>query len=342
MKRLQMEEIREIYNLFSDDLSKYIFENRLMYSLTMDTKFMRNVVRTVDRAKEIYIRLKENKRKVGIFGAGYAGKYLFEAFKGIEFECYIDNKCYGGMCKGLPIISWQEFKEKYPEGIVMISSKLYHKEILQQLLDEGFPEKDIINAGKAIEELKYLQYFDLPQLEEKRQEKEIFIDAGCYDGNTSIEFFDWCQKKGHVYAWEPDPLNFEKCEQLFRSKGISYQLIPKGLWSEPKELKMKMGGDCSTITDKDWDISIGVDSIDRLIEEPATFIKMDIEGSEFEALLGAEKMISQHKPKLAICVYHKPEDIWEIPCLIHKFNPEYRFYLRHYAFSWNETVLYAL
>ena len=69
---------------------------------------------------------------------------------------------------------------------------------------------------------------------------------------------------------------------------------------------------------------------------------MDIEGAEYKALLGAEKTIKKYKPKLAICIYHKPEDVWEIPWLIHQFNPNYKFYLRHYSLTSPETVLYAI
>ena len=69
---------------------------------------------------------------------------------------------------------------------------------------------------------------------------------------------------------------------------------------------------------------------------------MDVEGSEYNALLGAEKTIAAHKPTLAISVYHKPQDIWEIPALILKLNPDYRFYLGHYSIARGETVLYAL
>ena len=74
-----------------------------------------------------------------------------------------------------------------------------------------------------------------------------------------------------------------------------------------------------------------------------TFIKMDIEGSELEALKGASTTISANKPKLAICVYHKIEDFWEIPIYINKLAPEYKFYVGHHTVSLTcpETVLYA-
>ena len=69
---------------------------------------------------------------------------------------------------------------------------------------------------------------------------------------------------------------------------------------------------------------------------------MDIEGAELEALKGAEETIKRYRPKLAICVYHKPEDIVEIPKYILNINPDYKLYLRHYSDNAGETVLYAI
>ena len=69
---------------------------------------------------------------------------------------------------------------------------------------------------------------------------------------------------------------------------------------------------------------------------------MDIEGSEGKALLGARKTITENKPKLAICVYHKPEDIIELPQIVLDMNPNYKLYLRHYSYTDTETVLYAI
>lgn len=69
---------------------------------------------------------------------------------------------------------------------------------------------------------------------------------------------------------------------------------------------------------------------------------MDIEGAELKALEGATECISKYSPQLAISVYHKPEDIIEIPMFIKSLNPKYRFWLRHYSLSWFDTVLYAV
>ena len=68
---------------------------------------------------------------------------------------------------------------------------------------------------------------------------------------------------------------------------------------------------------------------------------MDIEGSEQDALLGAAGIIRRDRPRLAICIYHKPEDLYEIPFLIKELVPEYRLYIRHHSDTYAETVLYA-
>jgi len=69
---------------------------------------------------------------------------------------------------------------------------------------------------------------------------------------------------------------------------------------------------------------------------------MDIEGSELQALQGAINTIKKSRPKLAVSVYHKRSDIWDIPMFLLGIHPDYRFYLRTYSFTGNETVLYAI
>ena len=69
--------------------------------------------------------------------------------------------------------------------------------------------------------------------------------------------------------------------------------------------------------------------------------KMDIEGAELQALEGMENMIKQDIPKLAICLYHRPQDMWEIPLYLYQIMPNYQFLIRHHDFEDNETVLYV-
>ena len=86
--------------------------------------------------------------------------------------------------------------------------------------------------------------------------------------------------------------------------------------------------------------TVALDSI--LLDKHLTFLKMDIEGGEYDALRGTERIISELHPKLAISVYHLPSDIYDVPALILSYYPDYKFYLRHYSPFAEETVLYAV
>jgi FkbM family methyltransferase len=83
--------------------------------------------------------------------------------------------------------------------------------------------------------------------------------------------------------------------------------------------------------------------VDTLFADiPLTFIKMDIEGAEYDALLGGRKVIERDQPILAICVYHTQNDIWRIPLLLHEMLPQHKFYLRGYEGDGFQTVLFAV
>ena len=114
------------------------------------------------------------------------------------------------------------------------------------------------------------------------------------------------------------------------------------MWDKATVLKFRMNGTSDSTISDDGDVEISVDTIDNMCDLRPTFVKMDIEGAEYKALCGAEKTIIKNKPKQAISVYHKPEDIIELPKLLLKYNPDYKFWIRHYSFGENETVLYAL
>lgn len=91
-----------------------------------------------------------------------------------------------------------------------------------------------------------------------------------------------------------------------------------------------------------WITFVDLTVDDALCGIDVTYIKMDIEGAELNALIGAENTIIKCKPKLAICVYHKTSDFWKIPQYIKSLNSEYKLYLRHHSNKncWG-TVLYA-
>jgi len=346
MHEIFREKINEIYQCFEDDLSKEIFADRMMYSLTGDYKYIMKLICRIEEGKEVYTRINKSNLPRVIFGAGIWGKNIIRAYGDTKFECFVDNNTTSDRKKycGLPVISFEEYLNKYKNAIVIISSRLYHQEIYVQLIENGVLEENIVNAGKLIDEMSKRQYFDLPVLKEKQTENEVFVDGGSFDGRTSVAFKDWCNgnyKK--VYAFEPDPNNQVKCKQLLSENCKNrYEIIPTGLWNEKTELCFEAISNGSSKVAEGGSIRINVACLDDMISDEVTFIKLDVEGSEYQAILGAQKTIKKYKPKLAISIYHKPEDIWELPELILSLNKNYRFYLRHYSTAASETVLYAI
>ena len=184
------------------------------------------------------------------------------------------------------------------------------------------------------------QYYDVYQAEGN----ETFIDAGTYDGETISEFVKWTKGNfNRVIAIEPIYENYVRIVEKFKSdKRIIVN--NNAAWNSKESINFSEDGAGSS-QDNNGAICVQGISIDELIEEKrvekVTYIKMDIEGSELQALLGARRVISKDKPKLAICLYHKPFDFIELGDAILDFCPDYRFVIRHYNSNMWETVLYA-
>jgi FkbM family methyltransferase len=168
----------------------------------------------------------------------------------------------------------------------------------------------------------------------------VFVDAGAYHGETIEQFISF--QKGmfdKVYAFEMDENNYDVLKEKDYDERV--ELLNHGLWNE--EIECWYVSDDTSSSIGEGNMVVWCTSLDEVIpEENVTFIKMDIEGAEMNALLGGEKCIKRCKPQLAICVYHKPEDIYDITALIHRWLPEHKLYIRHHSPVFTETVLYAI
>lgn len=193
----------------------------------------------------------------------------------------------------------------------------------------------------------YQQYFH-PYI--RPEDGDVIVDGGAFTGDTIQCIVDRGIKFREIYAFEPDHRNLEILRSNFDSDNIL--IIAEGLWSkEGKLLFINADNPVSSYVideqavDKDIKASdyVEVTSIDTFFErrEKPTFIKLDIEGGEVDAIKGAQQVISNYSPKLAVSIYHRPSDIWEIPLLINNMNPKYKFYLGHHSFYWVETIVYA-
>lgn len=174
----------------------------------------------------------------------------------------------------------------------------------------------------------------------------IVIDGGAYDGMTAKAFCDiGCQ----VYAFEMDCLNYQKGLNLAQNE--KFVLENMGLGKRRAELQYRANGVGSAISKNGGERARIID-IDTYVNEKSLpqidFIKMDIEGSEMSALQGAAHSIRKYKPKMAICTYHKLQDMWQIPLYIKKLRPDYEFAFRHHIidggqeYLWNKDELQLL
>jgi len=205
------------------------------------------------------------------------------------------------------------------------------------------------------------QYY-LPEMYENSIIKdEIIIDAGAEVGGTIKAFINrFGNAIKRIYAFEPAPVFMEQLRKT-ASRFSDYSIITHqcGLSST--------NGTSSFVLYNNWlggshlnerrqvmneyflkacepnAITVTINRLDDIIpnDEKITFIKMDIEGAEYNALEGARSIIQKHKPRLAICLYHSDFDYIQIPQLIREMVPEYKLYIRHHLPSWAETVLYA-
>lgn len=173
---------------------------------------------------------------------------------------------------------------------------------------------------------------------------EVIIDAGAYDGDSALLFRHIAGASADIYSFEPDSSNYD---DLIGRVCNDSKIYPEnlGLWKCKDILHFSEDCNGSSHIEKNGRLDVGVTDLDSYCSEKGivpTYIKMDIEGAEKEAIFGAKENIKKCKPKLAICLYHKPEDIYEIPLLVYKLNPQYKMYIRHYSDCRTDTVLYAI
>ncbi|MFF2912217.1 FkbM family methyltransferase [Paenibacillus sp. NPDC057934] len=219
-----------------------------------------------------------------------------------------------------------------------------------KLLDDDYSRQVFYNRINALITGNNKYLFPLrsksPQYFEKGiialSNKEILVDGGAYIGDTVEEFLK--QTTGEfekIYSFEPEQTKHSAFLQEFSNPNI--ELFPYGLWKENDVLKFEALDSGSSGVNVAGSMEIKVVSLDNILKgAPVTFIKMDIEGSELEALIGAKETIKKYKPKLAICIYHKPLDIVQIPLFLKELVPDYKIYMRHYNINIFETVCYAV
>ena len=173
---------------------------------------------------------------------------------------------------------------------------------------------------------------------------ETFVDCGAFDGDTLRAYL----------AKRPDGFRRFVC---IENDAATFAKLAKYVATLPASLGAKVQlhlaavgtGDDSCASRIAMDeqqagptpLKVAISELAGL-DEPTTFVKMDIEGAEEAALEGARSVIERDQPILAVCVYHRPEDLWRLPLLMHQMLPDHHMHLRcHEGDGW-QTVAYAV
>ena len=172
---------------------------------------------------------------------------------------------------------------------------------------------------------------------------EIYVDGGSYDGDSVRLFIRRAKNKyDKILAFVPDKVIYRKLVQKMNDKG-RIECLNQGLFNKNGKVSFSTTSDRASLIESGGTSSINVASIDSVLNgERVSFIKMNIEGAEINALKGAQKSIKQWFPKMAISCYHRPSDLWQIPLLINKMSKKYNLYLRQHDGGVIESVCYAI
>lgn len=278
--------LKTIYSHMADRYSKQLFGNRLLYSLTGDQVWVEEIINMTEEGKVFIQKLNQKDTQENIiFGTGAWGKGLLRSFPDFRWDYFVDNHVKENEIAGIPVIAFKELYEKHNKATVVIATRLYHKEILQQLMEHGFSEENIINMGKMVDDMSRKQYFDLSYLPHK--DREVFVDCGCFDGRTSLLFTKWCHGNyEHIFAFEPDKDNYEKCKMTLEELD-DISVLNFGLWDKTDVLHFNAISTGASSIIEDGGTEINVKALDDVLDhEAVTFIKMDVEGSELKTLRG--------------------------------------------------------
>ena len=229
-------------------------------------------------------------------------------------------------------------------------NKDFFEHFYQNLSDQHSKDSFVAYLlSKMRQDMKYLppifekiQYF--PKDIIRFTKEESYVDCGAFTGDTIADFLKATGGAyGHIWAAEPDKSNYRQLmDYINKEKLANIDVVNKGIYSSAGKLPFQESGSMLSMISEDADNYIEVDTIDRITSgDRVTYIKMDVEGAELEALKGAEQTIREYKPTLGISIYHKQRDLIDIPQYIMSLVPEYKFYFRVHKKLAIDTVLYG-
>lgn len=293
--------------------------------------FMGHQVKRLSQVEEEY----EDFVVVLAFGAGYGS--LIEKIDGI-------SRRHKLLVPDTAVVGGEPFTKEYLSENFLKIKKVY------DILEDSFSKKVFENilCYKITGEISYLREITtLPQEAYdnilKIARDSTYVDLGAYNGDTVREFISLSgEDYKRIIAVEPNGRNYRKlCEYSQNVRNLT--CINAACQSFSGEIKFSKGGGRMAKADGNGVLTSCV-SVDDIVKgDGCDYIKYDVEGAEKEALEGSRETVKSFSPKLCVALYHRLEDIFEIPLQIYEMNPDYKFYMRHYPYypAW-ETNLFCV
>lgn len=354
---------------FADELSEKIYFNLLNISEKEDLRYLSKAIKLSgidpDPAYQWYMDLKEmenNGVQLILYGLGETARTIWQTeldrrgTPGYLHFPFLGDIDWFGVCDkntdqfpngflGKKVMSVDELLLLKEKNIcVCIGAPDYYEEIEKELIELGIKKEQIVRHiyPKTIcyEDKQYFDDF----MEVKRE--STVIDGGCFRCDSLERFIQWNKEKGYdrIITYEPDPINYEICKNKIEEESWNnVEIIHAGLSDKEYTCNFMGNGDDTSYASMDGSNQTQMLSIDKCTAgKHVSFIKLDVEGFELETLKGAEECIKRNHPRMAISLYHKAEDLTEIPYYIQTLSNSYKFYLRIYSNAYLEIILYAI
>jgi FkbM family methyltransferase len=172
---------------------------------------------------------------------------------------------------------------------------------------------------------------------------QVLADVGAYDGDTCRRMLEiWGARARAIHAFEPDPATAGRFRVwLEGTPGTErVRLHEIALGSSPGTVHFQGTGHLNAAPSPEG-AAVPRRTLDAVLEaEPPDFIKMDIEGAELDALLGAPRILAR-EPEMAVCLYHVQDHLWSVPRLVRAQAPGLKLRLRYHGSDGWELVMYA-
>lgn len=266
---------------------------------------------------------------------------------------------------GAPVVSFLGLAWKYPDAFL----PYYQYEPPGEVLKKGAAIREALGAfaddesrRQFVAHLRFrllLDYAALPAASRAEYFPEdvlpplpgdtVFVDCGAYDGDTVRRFLAHQGGRfGAVYAFEPDEENFRRLGEYVAGLGADaagrIHLFKAGVGDRRTTLRFHATGNMAASVSDEGEVEVEVVPVSEVVEAGGrtVYVKYDVEGAEWEALRGSEALIKEARPLLAVSVYHRPDDLWQLPLYLKSLDPGYRLALRTQGEDGMDVICYAV